>query len=138
MGLNSDALADKSQKWWHLSCIQLAGGIISVPVISITSNIVLSSGILNTLLSIVIGNFIILLISYFIVSMSFEKRLNAVENATQYIGKTGGRVLAFYVLITMIGWVAWELISGEKLLLIFPLFSKFSSGSLIGAAAALI
>lgn len=138
MGLTSDALADKSQRWWHLSSIQLAGGIISVPVISIASQIFTSSGVLNTILSIIVGNLIVLLISYFIVSMSFEKRLNAVENAAQFIGKNGGRVLAFYVLITMIGWVAWELISGEELLLIFPLFSKFSSGSLIGAVAALI
>lgn len=100
MGLTSDALADKSQRWWHLSSIQLAGGIISIPVISIASDIFLSSGIANTILSIIIGNFIVLLVSYFIISMSFENRLNAVENAQQFIGKSAGRVLAFFILLT--------------------------------------
>lgn len=138
MGLTSQAKADKHQRWWHLSSIQLAGGIISIPVIAIGSQIFLSSGLLGTVLSILIGNLINLVISYIFISMSFKKRLNAVENATQFLGKIGGKALAFFILTTTIGWVAWELFAGVNLLKIHPFFSKISIGTIIGTIASLI
>lgn len=138
MGLASSALNDKSQRWWYLSSIQLAGGIISIPVISIGSEVLFSNGIVNTLISILLGNLIILIMSYLVILMSYKNRLNAVENAAQFIGKIGGKVLAFFILTTMIGWVAWELSAGEKFLRMYPFFSKFSIGSIVGVIASLI
>lgn len=138
MGLAAQAGADHSQHWGHLSSIQLAGGIISVPLIAIGSEILLSNGIVDAFLSIVFGNLIIFSISLCIVLMSYHKRLNAIENAEQFVGKIGGRILAFFVLITMIGWLPRQLAPATQLLQIFPLFSSFNIGALLGALASLV
>lgn len=138
MSLASESSVDQSQKWWHLSSIQLAGGIISVPLLTIGAQIALSHGIKDALFSIVFGNFIVFLISICIVLMAFRGRFNAVENAEQIIGKKGGRVLAFLILITMMGWLARQLFAGTELLQMTPAFSKVHIGSLIGGVASLL
>jgi purine-cytosine permease-like protein len=138
MGLASEAYADHSQRWWHLSSIQLAGGIISVPLIALGAEVLFSNGIVDALLSIIVGNAIIFFLSLCIVLMSFKERLNAIENATLIVGKKGGRILALLVLITMIGWLARQLFAGAEVLQVSPFFSKFSIGSLIGGIASLV
>lgn len=64
-----------------------------------------------------------------IVLMSFEGRLNAIENATQFVGKTGGRILAFFVLVTMIAWLPRQLSPATQLLQAFSFFSSFNIGA---------
>lgn len=138
MEIASKGVIDKSQRWWHLSSIQLAGGLISVPVISIGSQVFLSNGLVNAVFSIVIGNLILLLASYLIIQMSYKERFHAVENASQFIGKLGGRILAFFILICGISWIAWELYAGNQLLQSHPFFSDINPSTFIGAAAALV
>ena len=138
MGLTSEAIADKSQTWWHLSSIQLVGGLISIPVIATGSQLFVSYGLINAILSIIIGNFIVLIAGYAFICVSIKKRLNAVENAKQFIGNISSKFLAFLILIGALGWVALELQENLKILLKYPIFSKFSAGSFIGAIACLI
>jgi cytosine permease len=138
MGLAAEAIADKSQKWWHLSSIQLAGGLISIPVIATGSQLFMSYGLLNAILSILIGNFLVLIAGYAFICVSFHKRFNAVENAKQFIGNIPGKVLALFILVGALGWVALELQENLKILLKYSVFSKLSAGSLIGAIACLI
>jgi cytosine permease len=138
MGLAAKAGADHSQHWGHLSSIQLAGGIISVPLIAVGAEILLSNGIADAILSIILGNLIIFGISLCIVLMSYHNHLNAIENAEQFVGKIGGRILAFFVLITMIGWLPRQLAPASQLLQIFPFFSSFNVGALLGALASLV
>ncbi|MBU6383959.1 MAG: hypothetical protein KGR16_06565 [Verrucomicrobia bacterium] len=138
MGLAAQASADHSQHWGHLSSIQLAGGIISVPLIAIGAEILLADGIIGAFFSIILGNLIIFGISLCIVLMSYHNRLNAIENAEQFVGKIGGRILAFFVLITMIGWLPRQLAPASQLLQIFPFFSSFNIGALLGALASLV
>lgn len=130
-------ITDRNQNWWQLFCIQMGGGIISVPLLSIGPQIVVVSGILNAILSIFIGNLIILFISYVLISMSIKNRLNAVENAQQIVGKSWGRVLAFFILIAMIGWLARQLSMTLEKLNLYPFFSDFNVGPLVGTVAAL-
>ena len=129
---------DSSQRWWSLSSIQLAGGIISVPILTTGAQIALSHGIKDAFFSIIFGNGLLFLISISIVLMGYKNRLNAVENAEQIIGKKGGRVLAFLILITMIGWLPRQLFAGSELLKMMPAFSKVQIGSLIGGFASLL
>jgi cytosine permease len=129
---------DHSQRWWTLSSIQLAGGIISVPILKTGAEIALSHGIKDAFFSIVFGNFLLLLISISIVLMGFRNRLNAVENAEQIIGKKGGRVLAFLILVTIIGWLPRQLLAGSELLKMLPAFSNVQIGPLIGGFASLL
>ena len=129
---------DQSQKWWSLSSIQLAGGIISVPILTTGAQIALSHGMKDAFFSIVLGNSLLFLISISIVLMGFRTRLNAVQNAELIIGKTGGRVLAFLILVTMIGWLPRQLFAGSELLKMMPAFSKVQIGSLIGGLASLL
>jgi len=70
--------------------------------------------------------------------MLFEKRLNAIENATQFVGKIGGRMLAFFVLVTMIAWLPRQLSPATQLLQVFLFFSSFNVGALLGATASLV
>ena len=130
--------SEQSQKWWPLTSIQLAGGIISIPILTTGTEIALSHGIKDALFSISLGNIILLFISICIVFMSFKSRLNAVENAEQIIGKRGGRVLAFLILVTMIGWLPRQLFAGSELLKMLPGFSNIGIGSLIGGLASLL
>ncbi len=138
MGLTSQATADKSQRWWHLSSIQLAGGIISVPILSIGSAIFYAHGIGNAILSILLGNAFVYLLSLLMIAMSSNMRLNAVENASQFIGKPASRFFAFLILITMTGWTALQLSSGTKFLQFYPFLTNLSTGSVAGVLASLI
>lgn len=138
MGLAKQARADCSQHWGHLSSIQLAGGILSVPILAVGSEILLSNGIINAILSILLGNLIIFGMSLCIVLMSFRKRLNAIENAKQFVGEFGSRVLALLVLVTMIAWLPRQLDPASQLLQAFPVFSSFNMGALLGSIASLI
>jgi hypothetical protein len=62
-------LPDITQNFWQLFSIQMAGGIISIPVLSVGPLIALTSGAMNAVLSIFLGNFIILIMSLAIVLM---------------------------------------------------------------------
>ena len=135
MRLTSLALADQSQRWWHLSSIQLAGGIISLPVIGIGSQIAISHGVRTAIVSIIIGNLLVLLASYIMISMSYARRLNAVENAKQYIGVIGSKICAVFLLIGTLGWSGWILLSGAQFLKDHFSFSSFSSASFVGGVA---
>ena len=137
MGLASQALADKHQNWWHLSSIQLAGGIISVPFILIGSEVFFSQGVLGAILSIILGNLIGLFLGYFFIKMSAHNRLNAIENAKQFIGPFFGRALGFFILVDMIGWIAIGLFDGQKYLQNYEFFSRFSAAPIIGAIGSL-
>lgn len=137
MKISHSPITDKTQNWWQLFCIQMAGGIISLPLISAGQQILLLNGVVSAILCVLVGNFIILVISYSIVSMSIKHRLNAIENAQQVIGKTWGRVLAFFILAAMIGWLARQLSTGIEKLDLYPFLVNFSIGPLIGTAAAL-
>jgi purine-cytosine permease-like protein len=116
----------------------MAGGIISIPVLSVGPLIALTSGAMNAVLSIFLGNFIILIMSLAIVLMSYKHRLNAVENAKKIVGKKAGRILAFFILISMIGWLARQLSSGMDKIRMCSIFENFEVGPLIGVVSALI
>jgi len=131
-------LSDITHNFWQLFSIQMAGGIISVPVLAVGPLVAKSSGSVNAILSIFLGNFIILIMSLAIVLMSYKHRLNAVENAKKIVGKTAGRILAFFILISMIGWLARQLSSGMDKIRMCSIFEHFEVGPLIGVISALI
>ena len=137
MGLASQALEDKYQNWWRLACIQLAGGNISFPIIAIGSQMFLSNGITNAIISSVLGNFFILLVSLCFIRISSEERLNAIQNIEKFFGKKTGRILAFLILVSMLGWFAAQLFAGQAILELSPVLSKINICSLIGAVASL-
>ncbi|MDX8430644.1 MAG: hypothetical protein SNF33_02390 [Candidatus Algichlamydia australiensis] len=138
MGHASEALADKHQNWWHLSSIQLAGGVISLPFILIGFQVFSIHGTTAATLYIIFANLIGLIISYFFVIMSESKRLNAVENIKQFTGSLAGRLAAFFILVDTIGWIALGLFDGQKYLQNYEIFSGFSIALITGAAGSLV
>lgn len=70
--------------------------------------------------------------------MSQSNRLNAIENAEQFVGKVGGKILALFVLVSMICWLPRQLEPASQYLKILPIFSKLNIGALLGTLASLV
>lgn len=91
------------QNWWQLSSIQI-GGAICLPVIMIGQALSQTYGFSTALISIIIGNFILLLLGLVSAKMSHEKRKNTVENAQEYFGDKGVSFFALAMSISLLGW----------------------------------
>jgi purine-cytosine permease-like protein len=130
---------ETTQNAYQLASIQIAGGNIGLPVASVGFSLFLSLGLFNSVLNIVIGNLIILMVSYIFIRMSFRHRLNAVENVERYFGWLGAKGFALCILVTMIGWLAIglsRLSDGLDILDMNP--SWLFPGALIGFLASLV
>ncbi|MBS0626376.1 MAG: hypothetical protein JSS32_10030 [Verrucomicrobia bacterium] len=69
------------------------------------------SGNGSAICSIVVGNLILWIVGIAIISMSYENRINAIENASIYVGKYGGVIIAVILAFSLMSWFVF-LISG--------------------------
>ncbi|MBI3508796.1 MAG: hypothetical protein HY069_04115, partial [Chlamydiia bacterium] len=59
--------------------------------------------------SILVGNLMLWLIAMAIISMAFEGRSNAIENARSYLGKYGAFFMAFVLLLAFLNWYVLQI-----------------------------
>ncbi len=95
------------QKYYHLACIQSAS--IGLPGILIGSHLANQYDPGIAICSIIVGNLILWLIGLGIISMAYQDRINAVENIKNYIGKTGGILIALVLLFAFLAWYALQI-----------------------------
>lgn len=96
------------QSWWQLLCIQ-AGGTICLPVILVGQLVAQKFGWVAALLSIGLGNLFLLMLGYFLASLSIERRLSTVEHAALYFGRRGRWFFASLMMLSMLGWFGIQL-----------------------------
>ena len=91
------------QNWWQLSVIQI-GGVICLPVIMIGQTLSQSYGFFPAVISILIGNAILLVLGIITAKMSVANRKTTMGNAEEYFGAKG---MSFFALALMISLVCW-------------------------------
>jgi purine-cytosine permease-like protein len=96
------------QNWWTLSTIQI-GGVICLPVIMIGQTLSQHYGFMAAVISILIGNAILLLLGLVTVKMSHSNRKTTMENAGDYFGEKGASFFALAMIISLVGWFGIQL-----------------------------
>lgn len=94
--------------WWQLSSIQI-GGAICIPLLLAGQTLNQSYGFESAIISIFIGNTILLFLGLITAKMSFEERKTTIENAEKYFGKVGVHFLALILASSLLGWFAIQL-----------------------------
>lgn len=113
----------KKQDWWQLSSVQI-GGTICLPVIMIGQTLV-SYGFLPAILSIILGNSVLLLLGMVSSKMSFEKKKTTMENAVDYFGEKGSTFFSGIMTLSMLAWFGIQLnMMTQSLLDLFPYFQN--------------
>lgn len=101
MGL-SKFYQDHNQNFWHLTCI--LGAAQSLPGILAGGILAKEYGQGTAITSICIGNLILWLIGWGVISIAAKKRKNAVQNVEGYLGKIGGTLMALILLVAFLAW----------------------------------
>jgi purine-cytosine permease-like protein len=136
-------LADSNQNFWQLACIQSSAQ--SVPGILLGWNLAKDFGAGTALISIFLGNLILWLIGLSIISMSSDKKIHALENVKDFLGKTSSIVAMLILSIAFMSWYVLAIktsVTGIKNL--FPIanqsefFSDVRLGTVLGLITALI
>lgn len=96
------------QNWWQLSTIQI-GGVICLPVIIVGQTLSQNYGFMSAIVSIIIGNAILLLLGLVTVKMSHGNRKTTMENAKEYFGSRGSSFFALAMVVSLVGWFGIQL-----------------------------
>jgi purine-cytosine permease-like protein len=96
-----------NQNFFHLFCIQAVA--IGTPPIVVGKQLAEQYGASTAICSIIIGNLILWMIGLAIISMVYQRHINAIENIETYIGKWGGFVFAFILVVAFLDWYAIEI-----------------------------
>lgn len=139
MGL-SKFYQDHNQNFWHLTCI--LGAAQSLPGILAGGILAKEYGQGTAITSICIGNLILWLIGWGVISIAAKKRKNAVQNVEGYLGKIGGTLMALILLVVFLAWYMIEIKSST--IALAPLFRDNSElaltvfGALLGLSIAIL
>lgn len=143
MKLIEKQIDNKNLNYWHLGCILSAS--IGIPGMFIGKDLAAKYGIESAIISIIIGNLIIWIISLGIIAMSFQGHNNAIENAKKHVGKWGGIISLILLVIDFSIWNSLQLEASVKQLdLIFhslipmPLVNKIQLGAILGFFIAIL
>lgn len=96
-------LPDIHQSAWHLAAIQLTG-MVSLPILASSVMIIQTNNFLSAAVTLVLGNIILWLIRWGIISMSFTGRKSTLDVAREYVGKFGSYFIAILLLIAALAW----------------------------------
>jgi len=99
---------DQKQSWWQLLSIQ-TGGAICLPVIMAGQFICQKYGWLAALFGVGLGNLFLLIIGYFLASMSTTRPQSTIQHAERYFGSFGRVLFAFILIFSMLGWFGIQL-----------------------------
>ena len=96
-------IPDRHQNFWELASIQLAG-FTSLPMIA-TSILLLSKyNFISALITLILGNFVLFGIRYVFVKMIGGERKSTLDLARDYVGYSGGYVVAVLLLLSTVAW----------------------------------
>jgi len=98
---------ENNQNFWQLASIQTAS--LGVLGIIISKALADKYGPGAAIASILIGNLILWFIAFAIVSMAIKERRNAIENAEEYIGKFGTKLVALISMTIFPIWYAIQI-----------------------------
>jgi cytosine permease len=101
-------MTQKLLTWSELAMIEI-GGAICLPVIMVGHAIAKKVGISYALLSIVLGNGVLLLLALISASLSVNRRAPTPEQAKNYFGELGARGFAATLLFSKLCWFAIQL-----------------------------
>lgn len=96
------------QNWWQISTIQI-GGVICLPVIIVGQTLGQSYGLMSAIVSILIGNAVLLFLGLITVKMSHRNRKTTMQNAEEYFGTKGGSFFALTMIISLVSWFGIQL-----------------------------
>jgi purine-cytosine permease-like protein len=99
---------DDKQNWRQLSSIQI-GGVICLPVVMIGHILSQTYGFFSAVISIFIGNALLVLLGLVSAKMSYEKGKTTVENAQDYFGEKGVAFFSIAMAVSLTGWFAIQL-----------------------------
>ncbi len=126
MGL-SKFYQDRNQNFWQLTCILSAAQ--SLPGILLGGVLAKKYGAPAAITSICIGNLILWLIGWGVISIAAKGRKNAIENVRSYLGRGGGILMSLILLIAFLSWYMIEIKEATSAL--SPLFQS-NDGSKLG------
>ncbi|WP_316358966.1 hypothetical protein [Candidatus Neptunichlamydia sp. REUL1] len=99
----NNTLTDKQQTAWQLSSIQLVVWS-GLPLITTSFVISQKNSLLGALLTLFIGNLILGIIRFGVLSMSYKKRHSTLDLAGNYMGKCGRYIIAILLLASTLFW----------------------------------
>ncbi|HEV8053168.1 MAG TPA: hypothetical protein VGP47_11800 [Parachlamydiaceae bacterium] len=108
MTMNEQQIANDHQNWWQMSTIQI-GGVICLPVIMVGQALSQNYGFMSAVVSIIIGNAILLILGLVTVKMSVNNRKTTMQNAEEYFGSKGVSFFALAMIISLVGWFGIQL-----------------------------
>ncbi|HSX26288.1 MAG TPA: hypothetical protein VLE89_04695 [Chlamydiales bacterium] len=108
-GISLRSFPDHHQNYWQLASIQSAA--LGLPGILIGGQLSIKFGITSAIISIVIGNLVLWMIGFSIISMAAPSRDNAIENVQRYLGKFGGFLAALFLISAFLTWYILQISS---------------------------
>jgi len=96
-------LPDIHQSAWHLAAIQLTG-MVSLPILASSVMVIQTNNFLSASITLILGNIILWLIRWGIISMSFTGRKSTLDIARDYVGKFGSYFIAILLLVATLAW----------------------------------
>lgn len=100
-------LPDIHQSWWQLAAIQLTG-VTSLPVLTSSILILQNSNFISSVLTLILGNFILWIMRLSIILMSNEDRKNVLDVARVYFGNFGAYFIAILILVSTLAWFVMQ------------------------------
>lgn len=141
--LHSKFIPDKSQNYWQMTSIQSAS--LGLPMIAAASHIARSSGTFVAISSILIGNLILWLIGFSIISMTKNEKKNAIDNVKFFMGISGEYLAATVLILSFLSWYILQISQAMSGLgAVLPIGSSLATndilrfGTAIGFISALV
>ncbi len=95
-------------RWWQLAAIQI-GGAICLPIFVLGHAMAEKYGLASALLSVILGNWILLGLSLIAARYSAKTRMTTSEAAADTFGQKGKVFFAIIIIVSMMGWFSVQL-----------------------------
>lgn len=129
-------LPDVNQTCWQLASIQLTG-VLSLPILATSVIISQTSGLVDSIITLILGNALLWVIRYFIIIMSYKERKSTLDISLDYVGKVGGYFVAIFLLLSSVFWyIEQTTLASNALIFLVPIhenaeISKFIQYSVL-------
>lgn len=126
----------EKQNFWQLASIFSAG--FGLPAMIVGKQLTEKSGAGSSLISIVVGNIILWIISLGIISMA-QNKVHAVKNVKIHIGKAAGNLMSFILVAAFLIWYAIQLQgTSNALMAVLPQYNIWQIGIPLGIVIAVL
>lgn len=133
--IQSSTYLDTSEGFWPLSCIL---GFLGIPGMILGAQLAQTYGIAIAIFSIFVGNLILWLIGFGIISMDKEKN-HAIGNVKKQFGKMSALVAIVLFILAFLVWYTHQLSSAaSKICQIFQMHEDWKVGLILGSIVAVL